>query len=69
MELDELIKEMKEKMRNRDLSDSYLSNCGCSTREDVGIGEYSYGITMVPCDWVYKYLVELQELKTRVGDN
>lgn len=59
MELDELIKEMKEKMNRYDLSDRI---------EEAHIGEWEYGVSYVPCDWVYKYLVELQELKTRVGD-
>ena len=60
--LDELIKEMEGKMKNRDLSDEYLRENGLSTREEIGIGEYSYGITMIPCSWVYNYLLKLQKL-------
>lgn len=56
MNLDDLLNEMSEKMRNRDLSDEYLRKHDNSTREEIGIGEYAYGITMIPCKWVYKYL-------------
>ena len=63
MKLEELLNEMEERMNNRDLSDEYLSNNGNSTREEIGIGEYNYGITMVPCSWVYPYLEELRRLK------
>lgn len=61
--LNELLEDMEIKMRNRDLSDSYLSGCGASTRDEIGIGEYSYGITMIPCSWVYPYLKELKQIK------
>lgn len=56
MNLDDLLNEMSEKMRNRDLSDEYLREHNNSTREEIGIGEYAYGITMIPCEWVYEYL-------------
>lgn len=56
MNLDNLLNEMSEKMRNRDLSDEYLREHNNSTREEIGIGEYAYGITMIPCEWVYEYL-------------
>lgn len=65
MELKELLNEMKEKMNNKDLSDHYLSEHNCSTRDEIGIGEYYYGITMLPCSWVYPYLKELKELKDK----
>lgn len=65
MELEDLIETMKERMLHYDLSDAYLSHAGNSTREEVGIGEYSYGITMVPCDWVIKYLEELLERRNK----
>ena len=65
MELHELLNEMKEKMRNRDLSDEYLREHDCSTRNEIGIGEYSYGITMIPCSWIYPYLEELRQLKAK----
>lgn len=63
MKLDELLEKMEEKMNNRDLSDDYLEEIRSSTREDIGIGEYQYGITMVPCSWVYPYLEELRRLR------
>lgn len=63
--LDELIEDMEAKCRSKDLSDAYLSHCGASTREDIGIGEYAYGIVMVPADWVLSYLKELAKLKKR----
>lgn len=62
MNLDDLLKEMKEKMRNRDLSDEYLREHNNSTREEIGIGEYAYGITMIPCEWVYKYLSDYKRV-------
>lgn len=58
--LDALIEEIEEKMRTRDLSDSYLKEHNLATREDIGIGEYSYGINMIPCEWVYSFLLDLQ---------
>lgn len=61
MELEELIETMEIRMKARDLSDAYLSHVGASTREEIGIGEYAYGITMVPCDWVLPYLKQLEE--------
>ena len=61
--LDKLIEEIESKIQSRDLSDSYLRENNCSTRNDIGIGEYVYGITMVPADWVLPYLKELQQIK------
>lgn len=61
MELEKLIEEIQEKMQARDLSDEYLIEHNCSTRKDIGIGEYQYGITMVPCEWVLPFLLELKE--------
>lgn len=62
MTLDKLINEMKEAINSRDLSDEFLKERGCPTRNEVGIGEYSYGITMVPADWVLPYLEQLQKI-------
>lgn len=62
MNLDDLLNEMSEKMRNRDLSDEYLREHNNSTREEIGIGEYAYGITMIPCEWVYKYLSDYKRV-------
>lgn len=63
MNLDDLLNEMSEKMRNRDLSDEYLREHNNSTREEIGIGEYAYGITMIPCKWVYEYLSDYKSLQ------
>ena len=75
MNLDDLLNEMSEKIRNRDLSDEYLREHNNSTREEIGIGEYAYGITMIPCEWVYEYLSEYkrvlkenQELKNKLKE-
>lgn len=62
MNLDDLLNEMSEKMRNRDLSDEYLREHDNSTREEIGIGEYAYGITMIPCKWVYEYLSDYKRV-------
>lgn len=64
MKLNELIKEIKEINDNRALSDEYLAKHGYSTRKEVGIGEYSYGIVMCPVDLVLPYLEELVELRS-----
>ena len=63
MKLEELLKEMEEKMNGKDLSDEYLSKYNHSTRGEIGIGEYAYGITMMPCSWAYPYLEELRRLR------
>lgn len=68
MKLNELIQQMEEKMNNRDLSDDYLRETGNPTREELGIGEYHYGIVTVPCSWVYPYLEELRRLKIEMED-
>lgn len=62
MNLDDLLNEMSEKMRNRDLSDEYLREHNNSTREEIGIGEYAYGITMIPCEWIYEYLSDYKRV-------
>lgn len=62
MNLNDLLNEMSEKMRNRDLSDEYLREHNNSTREEIGIGEYAYGITMIPCEWVYEYLSDYKRV-------
>lgn len=57
--LKKLIDDMNEKRNHIDLSDDYLMDNGHPCRDEVGIGEYAYGITMVPVSWVLPYLVEL----------
>ncbi len=67
LDLDELLEQMKEKMSRYDLSDEYLNTHSCSTRNEIGIGEYHYGISTVPCSWVYPYLKELKEKRDNNG--
>ncbi len=67
MDLDELITEIKEKMLHRDLSDAYLREHNHSTREEIGIGEYAYGITMIPCKWILPFLEDLKD-KCEIAD-
>ncbi len=62
MNLDDLLKEMKEKMQKKDLSDEYLEKNGNTTRTEIGIGEYSYGITTIPCEWVYDFLSDYKRV-------
>lgn len=62
MNLDDLLKEMKEKMQSRDLSDKYLEENGKITRTEMGIGEYGYGITTIPCEWVYNFLSDYKRV-------
>lgn len=64
--LNKLIESIDNISSRYDLSDSYLVDKGCSTRYDIGIGEYSYGITMVPCEWVLPYLKQLQEIDKHI---
>lgn len=60
--LNKIIEEIENKDRKKGLSDKYLSEHGYMTREDIGIGEYSYGIITIPEDWVLPYLKELKEI-------
>ena len=63
--LNQLIEEIENKERAKGLSDSYLSEHGYMTRNDVGVGEYSYGIIMIPTYWVLPYLKELRDIYAR----
>ena len=67
MELNKILEQMKSKMNNRDLSDEYLKQNGNSTRREIGIGEYAYGITMIPCSWVYPYLKNIEQLQNKAN--
>lgn len=62
MDLDTLIEELENKMERYDLTDSYLCEHKHPTREEIGAGEYAYGISMVPCSYVYPYLLQLQKI-------
>ena len=61
--LKEMLENMKSAMSNRDLSDDYIkaNYPNCCTRDEAAYGEWSKGITMIPCNWVYPYLVALAE--------
>lgn len=61
-ELDSLILQIEEHRKHRSLSDIYLREHECNTREDIGVGEYAYGIVLVPEDWVLPYLKELSNI-------
>ena len=61
-ELDNLIFQIEEHEKHRGLSDTYLKEHNHSTREDIGIGEYVYGIILVPEDWVLPYLKKLRNI-------
>jgi len=62
MKLDELIEKIEEINDNRSLSDEYLKQNGFTTREEYGIGEYSYGIVTIPVDWVLPYFSVIKKI-------
>lgn len=65
MKLSNAIDEMRFAMSAKDLSDNYLKKKDDLTRIDTFCGEWSYGITMVPCS----FAVQLAEmLLDVVGD-
>lgn len=65
--LRQLIEAIESESQRKSLSDGWLEAHGHSTREQVGIGEYAYGIVMVPEDWVLPYLKELYRCLTDTG--
>lgn len=65
MSLSELIDIINEKNNKRALGDDFLESRGSATREQVGIGEYSYGIVTIPVDFILPYLEELQSIKEK----
>ena len=58
MKLNELLEAMENAMNRYDLSDDFLEERGF---EIGGIGEFQYGVSSVPCNWVYPYLKALSE--------
>lgn len=60
--LNNLIEEIEAKSKARSLSDEYLKEHNCPTRDNVGISEYVYGIIMIPEDFVLPYLKELRRI-------
>lgn len=65
--LRQLIEAIESESQRKSLSDGWLEEHGYSTRENMGIGEYAYGIVMVPEDWVLPYLKELYRCLTDTG--
>lgn len=59
MSLDELILEITRAINRTDLSE-YV--------DKAYIGEWIYGVSMVPCDWVLPYLEELAERRKNEQD-
>ena len=62
MDLNALIEELETKINRYDLSDDYLYEHKHPTRDEISVSEYAYGISMVPCSWVYPYLIKLKQL-------
>ena len=52
----ELLSEMEKAMNRYDLSKEI---------EKAYIGEWIYGVAMVPCDWVYKYVAQPEVVKCK----
>lgn len=50
----ELLREMEKAMDTYDLSKEI---------EKAHIGEWMYGVAMVPCDWVYEYVKKQEPVK------
>lgn len=50
----ELLREMEKAMDRYDLSKEI---------EKAYIGEWMYGVAMVPCDWVYEYVKKQEAIK------
>ena len=65
--LRQLIEAIESESQRKSLSDGWLEEHGHSTRENVGIGEYAYGIVMVAEEWVLPYLKELYRRLTDTG--
>ena len=57
-----LIEMIEEESSRNSLSDGYLREHGSPTRDEIGVGEYQYGVVMVPEDWVLPYLKRLYDL-------
>ena len=53
MKLKEMLDLMEKAIGRYELSDDYREAHGYPKKH---IGEYQYGVSMVPCDWVYPYL-------------
>lgn len=59
-----IIEKIKEVDEKRALSDKFLfENNRAATRIEIGISEQSYGVVMIPVDWILPYLEELRNIK------
>lgn len=61
--LNDLIEQIEQANKRYSLSDQYLEENNHLTRDEVGIGEMSYGIVTIPVDCVLPYLKQLKDLK------
>lgn len=61
--LNDLIEQIEQANKCYSLSDQYLEENNHLTRDEIGIGEMSYGIVMIPVDWILPYLKQLKDLK------
>ena len=61
--LNDLIEQIEQANKRYSLSDQYLEENNHLTRDEIGIGEMSYGIVMIPVDWILPYLKQLRDLK------
>ena len=61
--LNDLIEQIEQANKRYNLSDQYLEENNHLTRDEIGIGEMSYGIVMIPVDWILPYLKQLKDLK------
>ena len=61
--LNDLIEQIEQANKRYSLSDQYLEENNHLTRDEIGIGEMSYGIVMIPVDWILPYLKQLKDLK------
>lgn len=60
--LKQLIDRIEAASRANSMSDDYLKEHGYQTRDDIVIGDYVYGIVMVPEDLVLPHLKRLLSL-------
>lgn len=61
--LNDLIEQIEQANKRYSLSDQHLEENNHLTRDEIGIGEMSYGIVMIPVDWILPYLKQLKDLK------
>lgn len=68
MTYEDVIKAFDNASNERALSDEYLQECGCQTREDVEIAnELRYGIVYLRDDAVELLIARIKELEKQKG--